>query len=221
MEEFLDEQRRRLKSKTFRNYESVIDLFQASMNGYGHQYLDASEQALFDSLYDAAGPAHREFCQVFGPEKIPENVGEFLNYFMPHKVICGKELLRAAGTVTKKLGKWLRDRGYLAAEEADAVTDRGATAVEELPAAEDCARILSDYADRTAPDCDEVVEDYFSLEAIGPSSLGLSSLIGDETITVPVSNHVANACRVGWTLAGSVGRTARGWRLVEVWNVYP
>lgn len=77
------------------------------MNGYAYQYLDKGEAALFDNLYDAEGEAHREFCQIFGPEKIPQNVGEFLGYFMPRKVMCSKELLKAAGTVMKKPGKWV------------------------------------------------------------------------------------------------------------------
>ena len=40
---------------------------------------------------------------IFGPEKIPGNVAEFLDYFMVRKVMCGKDLMRAAGTVMKKL----------------------------------------------------------------------------------------------------------------------
>ena len=40
---------------------------------------------------------------MFGPEKIAENLGEFLDYFMVRKVIAGQELLKASGTVTGKL----------------------------------------------------------------------------------------------------------------------
>jgi hypothetical protein len=32
---------------------------------------------------------------------------------MVSKVICGKELLRAAGTVIKKLAAWLAEKGYI------------------------------------------------------------------------------------------------------------
>jgi len=38
---------------------------------------------------------------------------EFLGYFMPRKVMCGKDLMQAAGTVTKKLAKWLAEKGYV------------------------------------------------------------------------------------------------------------
>ena len=50
-----------------------------------------------------------------------ETIGysEFLGYFMPRKVLCGKETIRAAGTVTKKLAKWLSEKGYVKDDEPD------------------------------------------------------------------------------------------------------
>jgi hypothetical protein len=221
LDEFLEEQRKRLKPSTLRKYEDIIDLFESCLDGYGHQYLDKQEDALFDRLYNAEGDEHREFCQVFGPEKIPDNVDEFLNYFMIRKVMCGKELMQAAGTVIKKLGKWLNEKGYIQSEYAAEVVSSGATAARELPAAEELARMLSDYADCTAVDCDEVIEDHFTIEAVEPSKLHLSVLSGDDKITVPVSQDISNACRVGWSFSGAVGKTSKGWRILEAWNVYP
>jgi hypothetical protein len=185
LDEFLKEQQERLKPATLRKYESVISLFQSCLNNYAYQYLDEQENALFDRLYSAQGGEHREFCQIFGPEKIPDSVGEFLNYFMIRKVMCGKELMQAAGTVTKKIGKWLEKKGYIESESAEELVSSGAAAAKELPAAEELARMLADYADRTAVDCDEVIEDHFAIESVEP------------------------------------GKTGRGWRILEAWNVYP
>ena len=221
LEEFLEDQRARLKPKTMERYESVIQLFESCLDNYGHQCLDKSESALFEQFYDAEGAEHREFCQVFGPEKIPENVGEFLNYFMIRKVMCGKDLLRAAGTVMKKLGKWLLEKCYVTDEQAEDLVDRGSDAARDLPAAEELTRMLMDYADRTAVDCEESLEDHFTIEAIEPGKLRLSDLSGAEEIVVPVSRDISNACRVGWTIAAAVGKTAKGWRILEAWNVYP
>ena len=221
LDEFLQEQRKRLKPSTVRKYEDIIDLFQSCLDGYGHQYLDEQESALFDRLYNAEGEEHREFCQLFGPDKIPDGVDEFLNYFMIRKVMCGKELMQAAGTVTKKLGKWLKEKGYIEPESAEELVSSGATAAKELPATEELAWMLADYADRTAVDCDEAIEDHFTIDAVEPGKLHLSALSGDEEIIVPVSRDISNACRVGWSISGAMGKTSKGWCILEAWNVYP
>jgi hypothetical protein len=188
------------------------------MNGYAAQYLDKKERAL---LRKAEEKDKKEYCEVFGPEKIPSSVGEFLNYFMIRKVMCGKEMMQAAGTVTKKLGKWLSEKGYLDAETTADMVSSGATAAKELPAAEELAWMLADYAACTAVQCDEVIEDHFRIEAVEPGKLHLSALCEDEKLTVPVSLDISNACRVGWSISGAVGKTNKGWRLLEAWNVYP
>ncbi len=221
LDEFLKEQQERLKPSTMRKYEDIISLFQSCLNNYAYQSLDKQENALFDRLYNAQGSEHREFCQIFGPEKISGSVHEFLNYFMIRKVMCGKELMQAAGSVTRKLGKWLKEKGYIESESAEELVSSGATAAKELPAAEELARMLDDYADRTAVDCDEVIEDHFAIESVEPGKLRLSALVENAEITVPVSRSISNACQVGWSVSGAVGKTGRGWRILEVWNVYP
>jgi hypothetical protein len=218
--EFLADQRERLKPKTLRQYEAIIELFQSSMDSYAYQYLNEDESELWNDLFNARGSEHREFCQIFGPEKIPENVGEFLSYFMPRKVMCGQDLLRAAGTVTKKLGKWLTAKGYLDADSAEGMTDSGARASRDLPAAEALSQMLAAHADATPGSVSERVEGYFEIRAVGDASLALEEITGAAKMTVPVPRRAAAACKAGWTICGCVGKSARGWRLVEVWNVY-
>ncbi|MFO8013274.1 MAG: hypothetical protein R6X20_08210 [Phycisphaerae bacterium] len=218
--EFLDAQRRRLKPRTVRRYEDIIDLFENSMNGYAYQSLSDAESALFEDLYDRTGPDHREFCEIFGPEKIPENVGEFLHYFMPHKVICGTDLLRAAGTTMRKLGKWLSENGYIGTEAAADMAERGGQAAKDLPAAETLAETLDAYAERFTGAVSEEEDGHFTIETVRPDSLVLSSFLEGEEFAVPVPKKVARMCKEGWTLSGCLGRTAQGWRLLEVWGVY-
>lgn len=220
LSEFLADQAKRLKPATLRRYEAIIELFEDSMDGYGHQGLDEAERALLEELFNAEGPDHREFCEIFGPEKIPENVGEFLGWFMPHKVICGQDLLRAAGTVTKKLSKWLAEKGYVGDDSAGLMKDRGARASRDLPAAESLARMLADYAAEMGGAFSEHVEGYFEVRAVGTSSLALADMFGGVEATVPVPARAAKACKPGWTISGCLGKASRGWRLVEVWNVY-
>jgi hypothetical protein len=103
-DEFLADQEVRLKPKTLAKYRSIIDLFQSYLESYwpGHSHDEYSK------VKDEGGT----FCDTFGPEEILSGYSEFLGYFIPHKVMCGKETMQAAGTVTKKLANWLAEKGY-------------------------------------------------------------------------------------------------------------
>ncbi|MFH1883660.1 MAG: hypothetical protein ABIL62_13250, partial [Planctomycetota bacterium] len=74
---------------------------------------------------------------------------------------------------------------------------------------------------RTAVDCDEVIEDHFTIEAVEPGKLRLTAFLGNDEIIVPVSRNISNACRVGWSISGALGKTGKGWCILEAWNVYP
>ena len=124
--QFLADQRARLAPRTFAQYEQVVDLLMRSLDSYAYQSLDKADAKLFDRLYHAEGNEHREYCEIFGPAHILPNIGEFLGYFMVRKVIAGKDLLRAAGTVMKKLAEWLADKGYAGVEDAGDAAVRGA-----------------------------------------------------------------------------------------------
>jgi len=126
--QFLAEQEQRLAPKTVAQYRDVVELLQHSLNGYAYASLDELDAKRFERLQRATGDAQREFCQIFGPEHILPNVGEFLGYFMIRKVMASRTLLRAAGTVTKRLAAWLAEQGYVDAEAAELAKERGAEA---------------------------------------------------------------------------------------------
>ncbi|MQA62951.1 MAG: hypothetical protein GEU86_16000 [Actinophytocola sp.] len=67
---------------------------------------------------------------------------EFLGYFMVRKVIAGQELLRASGTVTKKLVRWLHKQGLASPATAEHHIAKAAAAARDLPAAERLANAL-------------------------------------------------------------------------------
>ena len=115
----------------------------------------------------------------------------------------------------------MQENGYVRPESAAEVVNCGATAAKELPATEELACMLADYADCTAVDCDEVLEDHFTIEAVEPGKLHLSAFSGNDEIIVPVSRNISDACRRGWSISGAVGKACKGWRILEVWNVYP
>ena len=67
--EYLRMERGRLAPKTHARYNEVIVLFTQSLNGYAANSLSQFDRARFDKLFDAEGEQHREFCDMFGPEK--------------------------------------------------------------------------------------------------------------------------------------------------------
>jgi len=220
--QFLADQRDRLSAKTFAQYESVIELLEHSLNGYAYQSLGKSDAKLFERLFNAKGDKHREFCEIFGPEHILPNVGEFLNYFMVRKVIAGKDLLRAAGTVTKKLAAWLAERDYAGAADVEDAMEQGATAARDLPKADELAARLHRFAeDQERGDEDDEVEDYFTLTRVEPGKIWLEAMDGRELGPIEVPKEVSSRCKVGWSISGVVGRIGKRWRIVEAWNVYP
>jgi hypothetical protein len=149
LDAFLAEQRERLSPKTLRNYEDVVSLLRSSLNGYAYQSLDGLEEKRWRKAFDAGD--EDAFTKLFGPEKIVEHLGEFLGYFMIRKVFASQELLRAAGTVTKKLASWLHAQGCISEDEwADAV-ERGGDAARELPRAEQLGELLHDEMEKTPP----------------------------------------------------------------------
>ena len=221
LQEFLDEQQKRLKPRTFSRYEDVIELFQHSMNSYAYNSLDEDEGELFDKLYNEQDI---EFCDIFGPEKILENVDEFLSYFMVRKVMGSKELMKAAGTVTKKLAGWLEEKGYATAEDAEWAVETGAEAARSLPKAEELAGLLYDFAHNQATGkILERVDDQFIIERIKPRKLWLSGLLcGMGTIgPIAVPQAITDLAEEGWAVTLWLGRTLRGWKILDVGNVYP
>lgn len=220
---FLADQRGRLAAKTFARYEEAIGLLTHCLNGYAYQALDEKKTALFNRLFDAKGPEHREFCEIFGPEHLLPIQGEFLNYFMVRKVNAGKETLRAAGTVMKKLARWLADNGHVGADDAEDAAERGGRAARDLPKADRLASLLHEFAENQKRHVGKTdIEDHFTITRVAPGKLWLKGMFDRRKlgpIEVPV--EISSRCTIGWTISGILGRSGGRWRFIEAWNVYP
>jgi hypothetical protein len=221
LSEFLTEQRERLSAKTFRNYEEVVELLRHSLDGYAYTSLTAGEHQRWERAFESAD--EHAFCRLFGPEKIPEHLGEFLGYFMVRKVMASQQLLTASGTVTGKLMSWLAARGYIDAEQARDASARAKDATRDLPLADRLASLLYDVAART-PDIDvnalddqDWVEDHLAISDVKPGRIWFEGGIGPITVPRPVSD----VARPGWSVSITAARTANTWQLLEVGFVYP
>ena len=105
-EEFLSEQKLKLAPKTYRDYESVISLFESQLDGYAWNNLDDGDKA-----YDEAKNKDKSFIDIYDHIHIEDNVGEFLDYFVPRKVMVGNEfILKTCPRVIRKLLRWMRNK---------------------------------------------------------------------------------------------------------------
>ena len=223
LEQFMKDKRKQLKPRTIRKYESIIDLFKHSLNSYAYQTLNKAESKMFDQLYEAKGDARREFVQIFGPEKISDNIAEFLGYFMPRKVICGKEMLKAAGTVVKKLGKWLVEHGYVGDESSSNMVELGKEASSELPGAEELAEMLFEYADRhPVLNWTDEIDDYLTVEKVEPAKIYFSNPkdVQGDAVVLALPKKITDKCKAGWQINLFLGKTKKGWQIIEVGQVY-
>jgi hypothetical protein len=212
-EEFLADQKGRISHKTFLKYESIIDLYKSYLESYwpGH-----------DGEYGKTTKAGGTYCNSFGAEDVTSGYSEFLGYFMPRKVMCGKDTMQAAGTVTKKLAKWLAKKGYV--QDTEDAQERAGEAATDLPKAQEVLDLLEGYLEGNSPfPHGEEIQDHFWIERIEPGKLWLKPLTAHPSVIgpVPVPKQVTQLCQLMWDIGGVVAKVGKGWRLVEVWNVSP
>lgn len=217
---FLREQQARLSPRTFANYASIVDLLRDSLNGYGYQWLGEADLTRWQHAVNSG--SEDAFTQLFGPDKIADNLGEFLGYFMVHKVIAGQELLRAAGTVTKKLMRWLAAEGLIDQADAADAAERAGDAARELPRAQRLADQLFELT-RAAPDVDpdtiadgDWVEDQVIIERVERGKLWFDG--GRGPLRVPVT--ASDLAEPGWMVWVVMARIQNKWQLLQNGNVY-
>ncbi len=220
LDEFLSEQAIRLKETTMRQYRVVVELIRHCLDSYGPNFLSDTEYHLYEKLYRYKG---LEFCSIFGADKIVAAIPTFLGEFMIRKVAASESLLKSSGTVTKKLVKWLAEQGYVGKARANKAIRFAAEASKVLPAAERLARLLYEYAHNHTPRFWSVeIDDFFTIEEVLPGRLILSSLSSEiEMVEIRLPDEILKHCQPGWHVNLLLGKTPRGWQIIETGNVYP
>jgi hypothetical protein len=212
--EFLADQKARLSAQTDTRYETIIDLYRGFLERYWPDHSGKDSEAI--------SRAGGTYCGTFGADDITSGFSEFLGCFMPHKVIAGNETMRAAGTVVKKLVRWLVETGYT--EDDETIRELLGETARDLPASQKLLDDLCDWLAEIGPvQSGRQIEGYFLIQRIGPGQIWLESLIpvDPEIGPIPVPTRVAQARKLGWDVGGVIARTGTVWRLVEVWNVSP
>ena len=198
LEAFLEEQRQRLSPTTMRHYDEVVFLLRSSLNSYAYDSLDEVEQRRWRKAFDDGD--EEAFTKLFGSDKILGHLGEFLGYFMVRKVMAAEELLRASGTVAKKLACWLHEQDYITDEQRKEAAERGTDAAHDLPRADRLGQLLHLELEKTPRfDPEEVaeehwVEDFLAIERVEPGALWFEGGIGP----VHVCRAATDLAQVGW-----------------------
>lgn len=224
LNDFLSIQRRRVKALTVARYEEVFDLFRSCMDAYGHRWLSDDEGDLFEREYNRDEVAG-SFCNVFGPEKILENLDEFLGWFLIRKTMTSKSTLLATSPVLRKLIQWLIAEGHVALDAADGSFELLHEA-ESLPKAEEFSSRLYDLLEDGSPGPLIEIQDWENemavISRVGPKTIWLQNEETGYEIDFAAPENVAKLAEEGWRISAlHLGRTSKGWHLLEMGNVYP
>jgi len=221
LDRFLADQRERTSDKTFRRYQDVVQLLRHSLDGYAYSWLDENERQRWEKELEANEEG--AFCRLFGPEKIPEHLGAFLGDFIVRKVFASQELLKASGTVTGKLVRWLSQHGCIDDQSAQDASEQARDAARDLPVADRLGMMLHDLA-ANSPDIDpdqvaeqDWAEDYLTITDVEPGKIWFEGGVGP--ITVP--QKASDLARPGWSMHITAARLNDAWRLLEIGFVYP
>jgi hypothetical protein len=142
---------------------------------------------------------------------------------MVRKVFASQQLLRACGTATGKLVRWLSQHGYIDEQAAQDASEQARDAARDLPTADRLGMMLHDLAANTADvDPEQVaeqdwVEDYLQITDVEPRKIWFEGGIGP--IIVP--RKTSDLARPGWSMHITAARLNDTWRLLEVGFVYP
>ena len=91
-------------SKAYTRFVLFYEKF--GLEGYGWNNLPQGTKA-----YEAAKKKGRSFIDLYDHTHIESNVREFLDYFVPRKVMAGNEfILKTCPRVIRKLLRWMREK---------------------------------------------------------------------------------------------------------------
>lgn len=198
-----------------------MSLIEASLDGYAYQYLDAEQQARWQMAYDAKGPDHREFTEVFGPEFIAENLGEFLSYFLRRKVMASAAYLKVAAATTAKLAEWLVAKAWADPAPGRELAEEGRAAARDLPRAQKLAGRLHRWVANESGSSEIGTEDIFRVRRLSRDRIWLAGTDAEEYGPIRLPEEFVSELAVGWSITGGVARRGRSWRFVDVWDVGP
>lgn len=220
---FLEAQKERLKERTFRDYDSVMDLFCVYLNSYGPNYIDGELEAAWEEAYQTDEAAFVKLAPI--SEVDSSTYAEFFEYFLIRKVASSESFMKDCSRVLKKFSKWIFENKYIDEshyEDLNGYFKGGKTS--SLSDATKVTDLLYNHSlQNQDTEYEETQEGYFTIVEKEGSKLWIEDEFGDKDIDGPlvVPKKIADLCRVGWDLSMLIGKRNGKWYVVEMGNVYP
>lgn len=201
--------------------EDAIDLFTDSLNGYAYQSLSEDETKIFEHYFELENDEHKEFCEIFGADKIIENISEFVGYFLIRKVMGSATFLGKAAKEIEHLCYWLEKNKFISSEEAREGAGYAATAAKLLPRSEKAAQLLCAAAQQYNGIAEVVEEGTMDITKVSSDSIWLCPIGGKEVGPIFLPKNVTDLLEVGWDINCALAKHRGKWLVVEVGNIYP
>ncbi|MGH9051622.1 MAG: hypothetical protein ACRDWX_01180 [Acidimicrobiia bacterium] len=182
--EFLAERDRPTTKRSHTDRRSIVELLEHCIDGYAYESLSKDEKEFWEPRWEA-DETKNSYCRTFGPEKILEQVGHFLGWFIIRKVAAGPGIAKAAGPVVGELLEWCEQKGYLSGDELQEAKARAAEGGADLPRADKLADLLHDLtqkqvAGRVLEDRD-LINEQMTISKVAPGKLWFSDWDGERS----------------------------------------
>lgn len=214
MELFVKEISGKLSAKTVGKYESVLELFQDYLAGYGElSYEEDRDKGIIltaktQELHDG-------------------QIANFLEWFLIRKVMGPAWLNTSAPGIMKKYIQWLDKKGLLAEGAMDEAFEVTKKASKDLPRVEKAANLLYELCDENSGKFEDIefddenyMDGYGEVTGIIEGKFHLD-YDGEKTGPIQITKEIANLLKKGDTVNLVVGRKGKTWYPLEVGNVYP
>lgn len=223
-DEFLAAQRQRLSVSSADRYEDIVGLFQSCMDGYGHQWLSDEEAKLFQREYNR-NEEQGSFCNLFGPERILENLDDFLGWFLIRKTMASKSTLEATPTVLRKLVDWLVERDFVSRDAADGASellDQAGSLAKAEAFSSQLYELMEEGSVLDVTESQDWENEMAVITRVEKGTIWLQNEETDYEVAFEVPDELAALAEPGWRISAlHLGRTSEGWHLLEMGNVYP
>ncbi|HYT80051.1 MAG TPA: hypothetical protein VEQ37_12510 [Actinomycetota bacterium] len=223
--EFLTDRARGKNPQKAEEYEAIIDLLTAYLDGYAYESLSPPESEFWRSHWEEDEEAN-SFCRTFGPEKILPATYPFLDWFVIRKVAGPAWITEATGPVVSDLAEWLGSRGYAIEEDVADARSRAGEASRDLPRADRLGALL--YEETEKEPAGPILEDrdleseLITISRLERGSIWFETEDGEVIGPVRVPPKASELAEVGWGItAAHLVRTSDGWHVAEIGNVYP